>query len=158
MPQPSRLAGSDLAMPPIYIHSDMKRPEAVVIDTNQPLPKTDKGITVVSSRLQSFEVADAAQATGSPATIDDSGSRPATSMASQLRESLAQSVANQVPGGAHRRVASEQRRTFADSPNGKRRRSAGHVRPESTPGWCNALSGDTCRPHALARGLADQPF
>lgn len=35
MPAPDRLAESHSSLPPIRIHSDLKRPEAVFIDTNQ---------------------------------------------------------------------------------------------------------------------------
>jgi hypothetical protein len=82
-PEPSRLAGSKPAMPPIRIHSDVKRPELVVIDTNQPLPvSANKEITMARSQFQTFDAADAAQATGTPLPVDEGESRPATSMTS----------------------------------------------------------------------------
>ena len=44
---PSRFAEPDPARPPIRIHSDVKGPERVVIDTNQSLPTlSDKEIVV----------------------------------------------------------------------------------------------------------------
>ncbi|RZN20088.1 hypothetical protein CWO90_34420 [Bradyrhizobium sp. Leo121] len=44
---PGRFSEPDPARPPIRIHSDVKGPERVVIDTNQPLPTLpDKEIVV----------------------------------------------------------------------------------------------------------------
>ena len=49
---PGRFAEPDPARPPIRIHSDVKMPERVVIDTNQSLPTlSDKEIVVAHTAL-----------------------------------------------------------------------------------------------------------
>ncbi|WP_439370294.1 hypothetical protein ACRQ5Q_35690 [Bradyrhizobium sp. PMVTL-01] len=51
---PSRFAEPDPARPAIRIHSDVKGPERVVIDTNQPLPTlSDKEIVVAHTPVAS---------------------------------------------------------------------------------------------------------
>jgi hypothetical protein len=58
-PAPSRFAESDPALPPIRIHSAMKGPELVVIDTNQSLPApSDKEIVVARSAAQAIDPPD----------------------------------------------------------------------------------------------------
>ncbi|WP_143198864.1 hypothetical protein [Bradyrhizobium sp. NAS80.1] len=153
-PLPSRSAAADRAMPPIRIHSDVKGPELVVIDTNQPARAVaDKDIAAFA-HLENADAADAVQEPISLASVDGSESRPATSMTSRVRESLAQSIADH--DGA--RAMAEPRRTSAHARSGKRRRAAGHLRPSGTLGRCNAFSGGACRAHTLVRRLDDLPF
>ena len=69
VPLPSRLMESHSALPPIRIHSELKGPEAVVIDTNRPVPTPmpqDQENVAAPWQLQSSDVADAAQQLGSP--------------------------------------------------------------------------------------------
>ncbi len=128
---PSRLMESHSAIPPIRIHSELKAPEAVVIDTNRPvltpMPQDQENVAA-PWQLQSSDVADAAQQPGSP-PIGVSRNSPTTSTTSRFHESLAQlgpAVADQA-GPSRRRgeVTSEPQRRYAHMRSGKRRRSPG---------------------------------
>jgi hypothetical protein len=151
-PLPSRLMESHSALPPIRINSELKGPEAVVIDTNMPvlmpMPR-DEEIAAAPWQLQSSDVTDAAQQTGSPEPVDVSENSPAISTTSRVRESLAQlgpGVADQA-GPCRRRseVTSEPQRRFAQIRSGKRRRSARHPGFDPTLGSCNSLSRERGR-------------
>ena len=58
-PSPGRFAEPDPALPPIRIHSAVKGPELVVIDTNQSLPApSDKEIVVAHAAAQTIDPPD----------------------------------------------------------------------------------------------------
>jgi hypothetical protein len=142
-PLPDRVAQWETALPSIRIHSDAKRPEQVVIDTSRPVPLLGgKEISMASVQLGS---SDPNQEPLSLAAVDDDGGRPATSMTSPIRESLALSVADQVPGGALGSATSAPRRTVAHSRHGKRWRSAGHPTSDNALGWCDPFDHGACR-------------
>jgi hypothetical protein len=144
-PLPSRFSESGTALPPIRIHSDVKRPESVVINTNEPLPApADKEVIVASAQLQSFDPPAAAEEPASPTPVDHGDTRPATLTAQHLHESLAQSVADQAPGLSHREAASERRHKSSHARSGKLPRSAGHSRPDGKFGWCGAANRGAC--------------
>ena len=129
-PLPNKLIESQSTLPPIRITSELKGPEAVVIDTSQlgfmpMLP--DKEVAAAPSPPLSSDVADARQP---PASLseqaDASDGSPAIS--TRVRETLAQlgpGVSDQA-GSSRRRVglASEPQRNFAQTRSEKRQRSA----------------------------------
>jgi hypothetical protein len=84
-PVTSRLTDSHSALPPIRIHSEMRGPDAVVIDTNaslvNPAPAENEG-GAATSPMPPPEVADSA------ADVSETGSTSSTD--ARLRESLAQ--------------------------------------------------------------------
>lgn len=85
-PLPGRFAQSEVAMPPIRIHSDAKRPERVVIDTNQLLPMAaDKEISTAALQPGSQDAPEATHETNAPAPVDDGENSPLTT---QVRDSL----------------------------------------------------------------------
>jgi hypothetical protein len=142
---PSRLIQSHSTLPPIRIASELKRPEAVVIDTSQPgfLPiLPDREIAAPSPF--SSDAADAVRQP--PASIseqaDASDGSPAIPL--QVRETLAQLA----PGVSDRagsstrpvRLASEPQRNFAQARSEKRRRPTRHPSFDSTLEWCASLS------------------
>ncbi len=142
-PLPSRLIDSHSALPPIRIHSELKGPEAVVIDINGPMAvPADKEITAPPSQLSSFDVTDATQEPRSSAPYHGSQDSPATSTISHLRESLALSgpaVSDQV-GPGRSEITSEPQRRFAHTRSGKRRRSAWQPGLDVSPRWRNSSS------------------
>lgn len=130
---PSKLIESHFTRPPIRITSDLKRPEAVVIETSQPdfLPALPgKEFAVAPSPLPSSDVADAVRQP--PLSLseraDASDGNPALS--TRVRGTLAQLV----PGasdqaGSNRRQfspASESLPSFAQTRSEKWQRSARH--------------------------------
>ena len=132
-PPPSKLIESHFTLPPIRITSELKGPEAVVIDTSQPdfLPMLPgKEIAVAPSPPLSSDVADAVRQP--PASLseqaDASDGNPAIS--TRVRETLAQlgPGASDQAGSSRRRLglASESQRNFAQTRSEKRRRSARH--------------------------------
>jgi hypothetical protein len=127
---PSKLIESHFTRPPIRITSDLKGPEAVVIDTSQPgfLPMLpDRELAAIPSPPPSSNVADAArQPTPSLSErADASDGRPTIS--TRVRETLAQlgPVVSDHAGLSRTRVglASESRRKTRSE---KRRPSARH--------------------------------
>lgn len=154
-PLPGRLIESHSALPPIRIHSELKGPEAVVIDTTRsvvmPMP-SDEGLAAAPSQPPSSDVADAAQQPGSPETNNGSeAGRPATSTSSHVRESLAQLgpvVADPASTSRNRdEVTSEVQRKPGQTGSGKQRRSAQHPRFHTHLGECGSLSRErgSCR-------------
>lgn len=138
-PLPNRFAQSEPAMPPIRIHSAVKQPERIVIDTNQLLPKpSDKEISTVASQPGSLDETNAAQSTNSPMPVDDGESRPLTSMTAQVRDSLAQSPPGQGPGLSHGDAGSRPRHEPSRARRGKRPQFARHSTPDRRLGWCGA--------------------
>ena len=150
-PLPARSTQSYSALPPIRIHSQLKGPEAVIIDTSPTesvpiLPKME--IAATSSQVPGSDVIDAVQRPGSSlsGTVDGSESPPATSTSAHARESLVQlgpAVADQT-GPARRRggINTQPRRKFVRAWTRKPRRSARHRRFDSPPGGCDSLNRD----------------
>jgi hypothetical protein len=146
-PLPSKLIESHSTLPPIRITSELKGPEAVVIDTSRPdfLPTLpDKEIAAAPSPPLSSDVADAARQP--PASLseqaDASDGSPAVS--AHVRETLAQlgpGVSDRA-GSSTRPVglASEPQRNFAQTRSEKRRRPARHRSFDTTLEWCDSLS------------------
>jgi hypothetical protein len=135
-PLPTRIAESETALPPIRIHSDVKRPDPVVIDTHQAPPVlADSEDPAASPQLHSSEGLDAAQEPEAPAPVDDGDRHRVASMPPQLRDGLAQAHAGATP---------EQKRTTAHARSGKRRRIAMHPESDTTPGWCDTPNRGAC--------------
>jgi len=137
-PLPGRFAQSEPAMPPIRIHSDVKRPEQVVIDTNRLLPApADKEISTAAVQLSNPDEPDATQETTPQAPVDEGKSRPLTSMTTQVRDSLAQSLSGRGSGARHGHAAWRPRHESARTKSGKRLQSARHSTPDRRLGWCS---------------------
>ena len=140
-PLPSKLIESHSAHPPIRIASDVKGPEAVVIDTSQPgfLPNLDTEIGAAPSPPLSADIVDAvreppASLSGQADTSDES---PAIS--THARETLAQ-LASGVPyqavtGRRRGRLASKRQRNLAQIRSEKRRQSARQPSFDTTLEW-----------------------
>lgn len=132
-PPPSKLIESHSTRPPIRITSDLKRPEAVVINTNQSdflsMPQ-EKEFAVAPSPPRSSDVDDAVRqpATSLSKQADASDGNPAISP--RVRDTLAQLVpgASDQAGSRRRQfgLASETQPSFAQSRSEKRRRSDPH--------------------------------
>jgi hypothetical protein len=127
-PLPNLLIETQSVLPPIRIHSDLKGPEAVMIDTSQHVPMAANETIAATSQQLDFDIADAARQRDSSEPTDDSqSSRPATSMTSHVRESPARpdlAVAVQAhPSRSQAELPSEPRRNFAEKRRGKRHRS-----------------------------------
>jgi hypothetical protein len=132
-PPPSKLTESHFTQPPIRITSDVKGPEAVVIETSQPdfLPALPgKKFSVAASPPLSSDVADAPRQppTSLSEQVDASDGNPAISP--RVRETLAQLVpgASDQAGSSRRQfgLGLESPRNFAQIQSEKRRRSARH--------------------------------
>lgn len=130
---PSKLVESHFTRPRIRITSDLKGPEAVVIETSQSdfLPVLPgKEFAVAPSPTPSSDVADAVRQppTSLSEQADASDVNPAISP--RVRETLAQLVpgASDQAGSSRRRfdLASESRRIFAQTRSEKPQRSARH--------------------------------
>jgi len=143
-PLPSKLIESHSALPPIRITSELKGPEAVVIETSQPgfLPILPDREIAVPSPLSS----DVADAIRQPASMskqaDASDGSPAIPM--HVRETLAQlgpGVSDRA-GSSMRSVGptSEPQRNFAQTRSEKRRRPARHPSFDTTLERCASLS------------------
>ena len=130
-PLPSKLIVSHSTLPPIRITSELKGPEAVVIDTSQPgfppmLP--DKEIAAAPSQLLSSDVADAVRQPPASLSAQTDASDESPAISTHVRETLAQ-LGPEVPdqaGSGRRRggLASMPQRNFAQTRSEKRRRSA----------------------------------
>jgi hypothetical protein len=141
-PLPSKLIESHSTLPPIRIASDVKGPEAVVIDTSQPgfLPMLpDKEIAAAPSPLLSSDVADAARQPPPSLSERADGSEGSPTISSHLRETLAQlgpGVPDQAGSSRRRgRLASKPQRNSAQTRSEKRRRSARHPSFDTTLEW-----------------------
>jgi hypothetical protein len=146
-PLPSKLIESHSTLPPIRITSELKGPEAVVIDTSQPgfLPMLqDKEIAAAPSQLLSSDVADAARQSPVSSSEQADGSDGSPAIPTHVRETLAQlgpGVSDQA--GSSRSqfgLASKSQRNLAQTRSEKRRRSARHPRFDTTREWCDSLS------------------
>jgi hypothetical protein len=130
-PPPSRVTHSHSALPPIRIHSQLKGPEAVVIDTRGPglRPRlAEQAIAEAPSQPPETEVADAK--VRSPAPPADL----------RLRESRAQlqSADQAGRGGTPHELTAQPHRPARARP-GERRRFAQHPRFEASFGGCVSL-------------------
>lgn len=152
LPSPGRPTQSQSPLPRIRIHSDAKGPEAVVIDTNRPVPVPAEN-PAASPQLLGDEVIEAARPLGSFEPTDgDEGDRSTTPMPSRLRESLAklgpaladQATTDRRRGEATR--AAQRRRTQSQS--AKRRRSARPLALDTPLSRCDSwsLERTSCRP------------
>jgi hypothetical protein len=130
---PSKLIESHFTRPPIRITSDLKRPEAVVIETSQPafLPALPgKEFAVAPSPPPSSDVAEAVRQppTSLSEQADASDGNPAIS--SRVRETLAQlgPGASDQAGSSRRQfgLPSGSPPSFAQTRSEKRQRSARH--------------------------------
>jgi hypothetical protein len=130
-PLPSKLFETHSTLPPIRITSELKGPEAVVIDTSQPdfLPMLPvKEIAAAPSQLLSSDVADAVRQPPLSLSEQADGSDGMPAIPTHVRETLAQlgpGVSDRA-GSSRRRVglAQEPRRNFAQTRSEKRRRPA----------------------------------
>jgi hypothetical protein len=168
-PLPIRFDESHSVLPPIRILSELKRPEVVVIDTNQaaPTPMPPDEIALTTSQLPTFDVANAAQQPRSSVSeqLDESESSLVTSplTVSPARESLAQLepvVRDQAGLGLGRRVAkSEPQRKFAQARSWKRQ-PARHPRFDRNLGWCDSWSRQrgSCRYAFMHSRRTKSPF
>jgi hypothetical protein len=151
---PSKLMESHSTLPPIRITSDLKGPEAVVIDTSQPgfppIP-LDKEIAAAPSPPLSSDLADAVRQPPAslPEQTDAIDESPAIS--THVRETLAQ-LASGVPDQAvssrrRGRLASKPQRNLGQTRSEKRRRSARQPSFDTTLEWCDSLGHgqDSCR-------------
>lgn len=156
-PLPARLMKSDSALPPIRIHSEVRPPEAVVIDTNRPElveARPDNEVALAISELPSSDVANARHQRPSSlsAPVDWGESRPVTlsQTLSRARESFAQSrpvAHDRTSQGKRRRVASSKpQRKFAQARIWERQ-PARHRSFDTALRWCNSSSREhgSCR-------------
>ena len=130
-PMTRRLTDSHSALPPIRIHSGMRGPDAVVIDTKvslvNPAPAENES-GAATSRMPPPEVADSA------ADVSETGS--ASSTDTRLRESLAQlqsAVPDRADPGRRPPVTTARQRQHTQRRTG-RRRSARHPQVETSWG------------------------
>ena len=141
-PLPSKLIVSHSTLPPIRITSELKGPEAVVIDTSHPgfppiLP--DREIAAAPAPISS-DIIDAAPQPPAPSSsepADASDESPAIS--AHVRETLAQ-LASGVPYQAvssrrRGRLASKRQRNLAQIRSEKRRQSARQPSFDTTLEW-----------------------
>jgi len=133
-PLPSRLTDSHSALPRIRIHSELKGPEAAVIDTSRSelLPMLSQNESAVApSQLPGSEIADA------PAGLRAGSPEASTDL--HLRESLAQlqpAVHDQAGrSGRPHEITARHKPALAQARSGKRRRSAPH------PDFATSLGG-----------------
>jgi hypothetical protein len=146
-PLPSKLIVSHSTLPPIRITSELKGPEAVVIDTSQPgfLPVLlDKEIAAAPSQLLSSDLADAVRQP--PPTLSErvDGSEGSLAISTHVRETLAQldpEVPKQAGSGKRRSgLVSKPQRNFTQTRFEKRRRSARYRSFDTTLEWCASPS------------------
>ncbi|WP_129272906.1 hypothetical protein [Bradyrhizobium betae] len=131
-PVTSRLTDSHSALPPIRIHSEMRGPDAVVIDTNvslvNPAPAENES-GAATSPMPPPEVADSA------ADVSETGS--ASSTDARLRESLAQlqsAVPDRADPGRRPPEITARRRLHAQRRTARGLRSARHPHVETLRG------------------------
>ena len=108
-PLPSKLIEAHSTLPPIRIASDVKGPEAVIIDTSQPgfLPMLpDKEIAAAPSQPLNSDVADAVRQPPLSLSEQADGSDGSPAISTHVRETLAQlgpGVSDQA-GSSRRRI------------------------------------------------------
>ena len=141
-PLPGRFAGSDPVLPPIRIHSDVKRPEAVIIDTSRPVAVVaDNMVAAELSQSQGIALVDAAKPRGLPEHTDVAESRRSTAPTNlRLRDSMAEPgpAATDPAGPAARRgeVSPAAERKPTQSWKAKRRRSVHASTLDRPVAWC----------------------
>ena len=144
---PSKLIESHFTLPPIRITSELKGPEAVVIDTSQPgfLPMLpDKEIAAAPSQLLSSDVADAVRQPPLSFSEQADASDESPPIPTHVRETLAQLD----PGVSDQAGSSRSQFGLASKTRPeKRRRSARQPSFDTTLEWCDSLSHgqDSCR-------------
>ena len=146
-PLPSKLGESHSTLPTIRITSELKGPEAVVIDTSQPgFPPIllDKEIAAAPSPPLSSDVADAVRQPPASLSEQTDASDESPAISTNVRETLAQ-LGPEVPdqaGSGRRRggLASKPQRNFAQTRSEKRRRSARYRSFDTTLEWCDSPS------------------
>jgi len=129
-PLPSKLIVSHSTLPPIRITSELKGPEAVVIDTSQPgfLPiLPDREIAAAPAPLSS-DIADTVPQPPASSSEQADASDESPAISTHVRETLAQ-LASGVPYQAvssrrRGRLASKRQRNLAQIRSEKRRPSA----------------------------------
>ena len=138
---------SHSTLPPIRITSELKGPEAVVIDASQPgfppiLP--DKEIAAAPSPPLSSDMADAVRQPPASLSEQTYASDESPAISTHVRETLAQ-LGPEVPdqaGSGRRRggLASKPQRNFAQTRSEKRRRSARYRSFDTTLERCDSPS------------------
>ena len=141
-PLPSKLIVSHSTLPPIRITSELRGPEAVVIDTSQPgfppiLP--DPEIAVASSPPISSEMADAVPQPPASSSEPADASDESPAISTHVRETLAQ-LATGAPDQAvssrgRSRLASKRQRHLVQIRSEKRRQSAQQPSLDTTLEW-----------------------
>jgi hypothetical protein len=141
-PLPSKLIVSHSTLPPIRITSELKGPEAVVIDTSLPgfppiLP--DQAIAAASSPPISSDIADAAPQPPASSSEQADASDESPAISTHVRETLAQ-LASGAPYQAvssrrRGRLASKRQRNLAQIRSEKRRQSARQPSFDTTLEW-----------------------
>jgi hypothetical protein len=137
-PLPNQLIDSHSALPPIRIHTELKGPEAVIIDTGRfgpvPMPP-EHDIGMAPSQLAEPEFATAA--------VSVSDSSPAPTADLLFRESLARlqsPVHDQASEATRSRDVAARQRKLARTHPGKRRRPTRHPGFEAGLGSCDPSS------------------
>lgn len=150
-PSPSQ-PESQSTLPRIRIHSDVKGPEAVVIDTNRPLPVL-VGNAIPTPDQEPASPIDAAEPPGSHNPADAGASDRSTApIPSHVRESWAKlgpPVADQATADSDRgRIAPAEQRRRTPSRSAKRRRSAQPLALDTPLSRCDSTSLErrSCRP------------
>ena len=142
-PLPGRFTGSDPVLPPIRIHSDVKRPEAVIINTNQPgAVFADNEIAAALSQTPGGALVDGEQPPGLPGHSDVADSSRATAPTNlRLRESMAElgptATDPTAPDRRRGEVSSAAEHKPTQSRKGKLRRSVRGPKLDSPVGWCH---------------------
>jgi hypothetical protein len=152
-PSPGQATELQSALPRIRIHTEAKGPEAVVIDTNRPMPLPVDTATASAPPLLSSKVIEAAQPLGSFEPSDgEESDRSTPPIPSRLRDSMAKADAT-LPDQAttDRRggeVASAVQRRRTPPRSAKRRRSARPLALDTPLSRCNSssLERSSCRP------------
>jgi hypothetical protein len=139
---PGSFAEPDLARPAIRVHSYVKAPELVVIDTNQ-LPPTpaDSEVVATASLPDRLDASGAVQETVTAAPIVDGRSHTTTELPSQLRDSFGQSVADQAR--ASPRAVATSKLGPSEARSGTRR-STRHPKSRGRSSLCGWASHDPC--------------
>jgi hypothetical protein len=135
-PLPSKLIESHSTLPPIRITSELKGPEAVVMDTSRPgfLPMLpEKEIAAAPSPPLSSDVADAGRQPPASLSEQADASDGSPAISAHVRETLAQLGPGASPqAGSSRRLASKPQHNFAQTRSEKRQRSARHPSFDTT--------------------------
>ncbi|MGY3129697.1 hypothetical protein ACVWZM_000379 [Bradyrhizobium sp. USDA 4501] len=139
---PDHFAGPDAVRPSIRVHSGLKGPERVVIDTNQLLPSSaDKEIAAATT--QPDHAPDTIQNTGSDVQTDEDEVSPVT-MPPQPRNSLAQSAVEDVSRNSIVLASPEITHKLSHLSAEKRRQAARRATPHGTAGSCGSAGHSSC--------------